>query len=63
LSAPTRESWLETLKARHLCEADGFVCVEEPPGSQWANEVLEQQFVRSLPLTLLREAVNEALSA
>lgn len=32
--------------ARHLYEAYGFRCVEERPGSQWGNKVLEQRFVR-----------------
>lgn len=32
--------------ARRLYESNGFVCVEEQPGSQWGNEVLEQRFVR-----------------
>ena len=35
--------------ARHLNEAHGFVCVEERPGTQWGNEVLEQRFVRLHP--------------
>jgi len=35
--------------ARRLYEAHGFVCVEERPGSQWGNEVLEQRFVRYRP--------------
>lgn len=32
--------------ARHLYESLGFVCVEERPGDQWGQEVLEQRFVR-----------------
>ncbi|MRH93722.1 winged helix-turn-helix transcriptional regulator [Agrobacterium tumefaciens] len=38
------------LAARHLYEAQGFTCVEERPGSQWGSEVLEQRFVRPLPM-------------
>lgn len=32
--------------ARHLYETCGFTLVEERPGTQWGNEVLEQRFVR-----------------
>lgn len=35
--------------ARHLYEACGFTLVEERPGVQWGNEVLEQHFVRGRP--------------
>jgi DNA-binding MarR family transcriptional regulator/GNAT superfamily N-acetyltransferase len=33
--------------ARRLYETNGFALVEERPGNQWGNEVLEQRFVRS----------------
>ncbi|WP_407048882.1 GNAT family N-acetyltransferase [Methyloraptor flagellatus] len=33
--------------ARHLYEAHGFVLVEERPGRQWGEEVLEQRFART----------------
>ncbi|WP_332303866.1 bifunctional helix-turn-helix transcriptional regulator/GNAT family N-acetyltransferase [Rhizobium sp. GR12] len=36
--------------ARHLYETHGFACVEQRPGSQWGSEVLEQRFVRRLPM-------------
>lgn len=32
--------------ARRLYEASGFVLVEEKPGRQWGEEVMEQRFVR-----------------
>ncbi len=32
--------------ARRLYEAQGFALVEERPGRQWGEEVLEQRFVR-----------------
>lgn len=35
--------------ARRLYEAHGFRCVEERPGRQWGQEVLEQRFVRQRP--------------
>ena len=35
--------------ARYLYESNGFVCVEERPGTQWGKEVLEQRFVRHRP--------------
>jgi DNA-binding MarR family transcriptional regulator/GNAT superfamily N-acetyltransferase len=37
------------LAARHLYETCGFTLVEERPGTQWGNEVLEQRFVRPRP--------------
>jgi len=35
--------------ARYLYEAHGFKLVEEKPGTQWGDEVLEQHFVRETP--------------
>lgn len=37
------------LAARHLYEANGFILVQEHPGTQWGNPVLEQRFVRPRP--------------
>lgn len=35
--------------ARSLYEAHGFTCVEERPGDQWGQRVLEQRFMRPRP--------------
>ncbi len=35
--------------ARSLYEAHGFACVEERPGDQWGQRVLEQRFMRPRP--------------
>ncbi len=47
-----RETHLWTFRglnaARRLYEANGFVLVEERPGRQWGEEVIEQRFARTL---------------
>jgi GNAT superfamily N-acetyltransferase len=37
--------------AKHLYEREGFVLVEEQPGSQWGTEVLEQKWECLIPNT------------
>ncbi len=39
--------------ARRLYEANGFALVEEQPGRQWGEEVIEQRFVRTAARTTL----------
>jgi len=35
--------------ARHLYESAGFTLADEKPGSQWGNQVVEQEFIRQNP--------------